>query len=61
MRFNIYRYNPDVDAKPYIQDYELKDVEPGKYFFCCLPVYVVGLEASLARAVLMDILNMNVF
>src|SRR5215813_1701527 len=26
MRFRIYRYNPDKDAKPYIQDYEL---EPG--------------------------------
>src|SRR5262249_23485445 len=26
MRFRIYRYNPDKDAKPYMQDYEL---EPG--------------------------------
>jgi len=29
MRFSIYRYNPDVDAKPYMQDYELA-IEPGK-------------------------------
>ena len=36
MRFNIYRYNPDVDAKPYIQDYELKDVEPGMMLLAAL-------------------------
>lgn len=23
MRFSIYRYNPDVDAKPYMQDYDI--------------------------------------
>jgi succinate dehydrogenase / fumarate reductase iron-sulfur subunit len=27
MRFSIYRYNPDVDAKPYMQDLEV-DLEP---------------------------------
>ncbi|ANJ67476.1 succinate dehydrogenase iron-sulfur subunit [Halothiobacillus diazotrophicus] len=27
MRFSIYRFNPDTDAKPYMQDYEL-DIEP---------------------------------
>ena len=27
IRFQVYRYNPDVDAKPYMQDYEL-EVEP---------------------------------
>lgn len=26
MRFRIYRYNPETDAKPYMQDYELQDV-----------------------------------
>ena len=36
MRFNIYRYNPDVDSKPYIQDYELKDVEPGMMLLAAL-------------------------
>ena len=36
MRFNIYRYNPDVDAEPYIQDYELKDVEPGMMLLAAL-------------------------
>lgn len=29
MIFNIYRYNPEIDAKPYYQDYELNDLEPG--------------------------------
>jgi succinate dehydrogenase / fumarate reductase iron-sulfur subunit len=23
MRFSVYRYNPDVDAKPYLQDYDI--------------------------------------
>lgn len=27
MRFSIYRYNPETDAKPYMQDYELNLVE----------------------------------
>ena len=36
MRFNIYRYNPDVDSKPYIQDYELKDIEPGMMLLAAL-------------------------
>jgi succinate dehydrogenase / fumarate reductase iron-sulfur subunit len=27
MRFSIYRYNPETDAKPFMQDYEL-DIEP---------------------------------
>lgn len=26
MRFKIYRYNPETDAKPYMQDYVLEDV-----------------------------------
>jgi len=36
MRFNIYRYNPDVDAKPYTQNYELKDIEPGMMLLAAL-------------------------
>ncbi len=36
MRFNIYRYNPDVDKKPYVQDYELKDMEPGMMLLAAL-------------------------
>lgn len=31
MRFSIYRYNPETDKKPYMQDFELKEdqLEPG--------------------------------
>jgi succinate dehydrogenase / fumarate reductase, iron-sulfur subunit len=29
MRFSIYRYNPDADDRPYMQDFELEDVKPG--------------------------------
>jgi len=29
MRFQIYRYNPDKDESPYMQDYELEQTEPG--------------------------------
>ena len=36
MRFNIYRFNPDVDNKPYIQDYELEDIEPGMMLLAAL-------------------------
>jgi len=36
MRFNIYRYNPDVDSKPYVQDFELKDIEPGMMLLAAL-------------------------
>ncbi len=28
MKFNIYRYNPESGQKPYIQDYELENVNP---------------------------------
>lgn len=27
VQFKVYRYNPDVDAKPYLQDYEI-EIEP---------------------------------
>ena len=36
MRFKIYRYNPDADSKPYIQDYELNDIEPGMMLLAAL-------------------------
>ncbi len=29
MRFSIYRYNPEKDAKPYMQEYELPDADSG--------------------------------
>lgn len=27
VRFKVYRYNPDVDVKPYLKDYEI-EIEP---------------------------------
>jgi len=29
MRFRIYRFNPETDAEPYMQDYNLEQVRPG--------------------------------
>lgn len=36
MKFKIYRYNPDQDAKPYMQDYVLDDIEPGMMLLAAL-------------------------
>ena len=29
MKFSVYRYNPAVDKEPYMQAYELREIEPG--------------------------------
>ncbi len=36
MKFKIYRYNPEKDTKPYIQSYQLDDVEPGMMLLTAL-------------------------
>lgn len=36
MKFKIYRYNPETDAKPYNQDFELDDVQPGSMLLAAL-------------------------
>ena len=36
MKFNIYRYNPEKDKKPYAKDYELENVEPGTMLLAAL-------------------------
>ena len=36
MKFKIYRFNPENDTKPYVQDYELNDVEPGTMLLAAL-------------------------
>jgi len=36
MKFKIYRYNPETDAKPYMQDYELADIAPGTMLLAAL-------------------------
>lgn len=36
MKFKIYRYNPEQDKKPYVQSYELDNVEPGTMLLAVL-------------------------
>jgi succinate dehydrogenase / fumarate reductase iron-sulfur subunit len=36
MKFNIYRYNPEKDKKPYVKEYELENVEPGTMLLAAL-------------------------
>jgi len=36
MKFKIYRFNPETDAKPYTQDYVLDDIEPGTMLLAAL-------------------------
>ena len=36
MKFKIYRYNPEKDKKPYVQEYQLEDVEPGTMLLTAL-------------------------
>jgi len=36
MKFKIYRFNPETDKKPYIQQYELDNVEPGTMLLAAL-------------------------
>ncbi len=36
MKFKIYRYNPETDKKPYVQDYELDNIEPGTMLLTAL-------------------------
>jgi succinate dehydrogenase / fumarate reductase iron-sulfur subunit len=36
MKFKIYRYNPETDKKPYVQEYELENVQPGTMLLAAL-------------------------
>jgi len=36
MKFKIYRYNPEQDKKPTVEEYELDDVEPGTMLLAAL-------------------------
>ena len=42
MQFNI----------PIIEGLRLETIRAGKYFFCCLPLYFIGLDSAPARAIL---------
>jgi len=37
-----------------IEGLRLGHVQAGSYFFVCLPLYAIGLEAAPARAILMS-------
>ena len=37
-----------------IEGLRLEHVQPGTYFFCCLPLNAIGLDAAPARAVLIE-------
>jgi succinate dehydrogenase / fumarate reductase iron-sulfur subunit len=36
MKFKIYRYNPEIDSEPYVQEYVLDDIEPGMMLLAAL-------------------------
>ncbi|MGB5454701.1 MAG: succinate dehydrogenase iron-sulfur subunit [Gammaproteobacteria bacterium] len=48
MKFRIYRYNPDVDKKPYMQDYELTEMEHGMMLLDALLKIKDTLDESLS-------------
>ena len=47
MRINIYRYNAEVDAKPYSQDYELDEMTAGPMLLDALLYIKERLDATL--------------
>jgi len=38
MRFKIYRFNPETDKKPYVQQYEIEKIEPGMMLLDALKI-----------------------
>lgn len=38
MRFKIYRFNPETDKKPYIQQYKIDNIEPGMMLLDALKI-----------------------
>lgn len=48
MKFRIYRYNPDIDKKPYMQDFELNEVEPGMMLLAALLKIKDTMDESLS-------------
>lgn len=47
MKFNIYRYNPECDSKPYTQDYELPDLDPSTMLLDAL-LMIKDIDPSLS-------------
>ena len=48
MKFRIYRYNPDIDKKPYMQDFELAETEPGMMLRAALLKIKDSIDESLS-------------
>ena len=48
MKFRIYRYNPDIDKKPYMQDFELAETEPGMMLLAALLKIKDSIDESLS-------------
>lgn len=48
MRFSIYRFNPESDKKPYMQDYELQSIEPGMMLLDALLAIKANLDESIS-------------
>lgn len=48
MRFSIYRFNPESDKKPYMQDYELQSIEPGMMLLDALLAIKANLDDSIS-------------
>ncbi|MFV9615926.1 MAG: 2Fe-2S iron-sulfur cluster-binding protein, partial [Gammaproteobacteria bacterium] len=36
MKFKIYRYNPEIDAKPHVQEFSLDNIQPGTMLLTAL-------------------------
>lgn len=65
MRIRIYRYNPETDAAPFVQEYQLDDVQPGMMLLDALKQIKVqdeslGFRSSCGEGVCgSDALNIN--
>jgi len=48
MRFSIYRYDPDKDSKPYMQQYTLSEIGPGMMLLDALLKIKADLDETLS-------------
>ncbi|NNM81644.1 MAG: succinate dehydrogenase iron-sulfur subunit, partial [Burkholderiales bacterium] len=47
MRFSIYRYNPETDEKPYMQDYDL-DIRAGEMMLLDALIQIKAIDDTLS-------------
>lgn len=65
MRFKIYRFNPETDQKPYMQDFVLEDIQPGMMLLDALKLLkqqdeTLGVRYSCGEGVCgSDAININ--